>query len=276
VVEIGKFNRLQVVKTSRFGVYLDGEGLGELLLPNRLVPEGCAPGDWLEVFIYHDSDDRLITTTETPKALVDQCAYLKVAEVNRIGAFMEWGLPKQLLVPFNEQDKPMQAGYSYVVRVFLDEETERLTGSTRLRDFLAERDGHFVPGQSVDLLVCGRTDLGYKVVINNTHLGLLFRDEAFRPVRIGERLPGYIGQLRDDGRIDVTLQRHGAAGLEALTDQVLRDLRQRGGSSIVTDKSTPAEIAHRFGVSKAAYKRALGRLLKQQLIVIEPDKIRLP
>ncbi len=275
MVQIGTFNRLRVIKESRFGVYLDGEGLGELLLPNRLVPENCSIDDQLDVFIYHDSDDRLIATTEKPRIELGQCAYLRVADVNRVGAFMDWGLPKDLLVPFNEQDKPMQAGYSYVVHLFLDQETERLTGSTRLRDFLSEETRQLKPEQAVQLLVCGRTDLGYKVVIDDTYLGLLFRGDAFKPVRIGEQLPGFIKQIRPDGRIDVALQRQGTDAREDLTQQILEELQRNGGQSPLTDKSSPAAISARYNVSKAAYKRALGRLLKADKVTLSPSAVKL-
>jgi hypothetical protein len=272
---IGNRNRLKVSSIARQGVYLDADELGTILLPNRYVPEGLDVDDWVEVFIYHDSEDRLIATTQTPKAMVDDCAYLKVVAVNNVGAFLDWGLAKDLLVPYNEQERPMEEGKSYVVYVYFDEETQRIAASTRLRDFLYEESHDFVPGQEVDLLICNRTDLGYKAVINETYLGLLFKDEVFKPIRIGEKMKGLIKNIREDGHIDLCFQMQGQEARDELSQRILDDLKASGGVSRITDKSAPELITKKFNVSKGAYKRAIGALYKQRLITIEKDKITL-
>ena len=188
-VRIGRRNCLKAIKQVDFGVFLDGGDLGNILLPKRYVPADINYGDELDVFIYRDSEDEVIATTEIPKVSVGQCAYLKVKEVNNVGAFLDWGLPKDLLVPFREQNMPMQENKSYVVHVYLDN-SERIVASTRLNRFLQEKSPYLKPQQEVDLLVSGRTDMGYKVVINDTYLGLIFRDDAFKPLRFGQQLKG--------------------------------------------------------------------------------------
>ncbi|MEN8214595.1 MAG: S1-like domain-containing RNA-binding protein [Pseudomonadota bacterium] len=275
MLNIGKFNRLQVVKSVDFGLYLDGDEAGEILLPSRYVPAGSAPGDWLEVFIYRDSDDRLIATTETPYAMVDQCAWLKVVSVNRIGAFLDWGLPKDLLVPFSEQKKPMQQGRSYVVYLYLDGETERIAASSKLRDHLSEKSFYFKPRQPVELLIANRTDMGYQAVVNDTHLGLIYDNEVYQPLRIGQRLQGYIKQIRPDHKIDLALQLDDQQTRDTLESRILDYLQSHDGISKVTDSSPPEVIYKLFGVSKKKYKKALGGLYKKKLILIGKQKITL-
>ena len=275
MAEIGKFNKLQVVKEVDFGVYLDGGDHDTILLPQRYVPEGCEIGDWVDVFLYFDSEDLLIATTETPKVQVGRCEMLKVVDINNAGAFMDWGLPKDLLVPYSEQHKPMEVGYSYVVYVFHDQETDRIAASTRLQDHLAEESVWIKPRQSVDLLIAGRTDLGYKAVINNQYLGLIFRGDAFRPLKIGERLPGFVKDIRPDGKIDLLISQATLQGDHDLGEQIIEKLRVAGGVSNLTDKSDPDEIYRQFKVSKKKYKQALGTLYKSRRIIIEPGQIRL-
>ncbi len=276
MLEIGRINTLQVYKEVTFGLYLDGGEAGEILLPKRYIPEGTRVQDWLDVFIYLDSEDRLIATTETPKVMVDECAYLKVVSVTPVGAFLDWGLPKDLLVPFNEQDRPMVVGRSYVVVVALDDATNRIIASSRLHDYLDEEaDEHISVGQKVDLLVSGRTDLGYKAVINNDYIGLIFSNETFRELRPGTELTGYIKTIRPDGKIDLRIDPGKETVVDTLSETILRHLSNNGGISQLTDKSPPEAIYRSFGVSKANYKRALGRLYKQQKILISADEIRL-
>lgn len=272
---IGNNNRLQVTSIARQGAYLDANELGAVLLPNRYMPENCKVDDVVDVFLYHDSEDRLIATTQKPKAMVDECAYLKVVAVNQVGAFLDWGLAKDLLVPFNEQDKPLEEGRSYVVYIYFDEETQRIAASTRLRDFLYEESHDFVAGQSVDLLIATRTSMGYKAVINGTYLGLIFKDEVFKPIKIGQKMKGLIKGVREDGRIDLCFQLQGQQARDDLSQRILDDLKMMGGESNLTDKSPPELIIKQFDCSKKAYKRALGALYKQKLIVIHPDKITL-
>ncbi len=275
MVEIGAFNQLQVVKQVDFGVYLDGGELDTILLPRRYVPEGCEIGDWLDVFLYFDSDDLLIATTEKPKVQVGDCEMLTVVDINHAGAFMDWGLPKDLLVPYNEQQKPMEVGYSYVVHVFHDQNSDRIAASTKLNHHLDEETVWLKPRQQVNLLIAGRTDLGYKAVIDNKYLGLIFRADAFRPLKIGERLPGFVKNIRVDGKIDLVISQSTLQGDHDLGEQIIRHLQEMGGESQVSDKSDPEEIYRLFKVSKKKYKQALGTLYKSKRILIEPGKVKL-
>ena len=273
MVYIGRKNRLRVVKTVAFGVYLDGGASGEILLPKRDVPDGCKAGDWLHVFVYNDSDDRLIATRETPAAMVGECAYLKVRQQNDVGTFLDWGLSKDLLVPFNEQAWPMHQGRSYVVYVYLDTETNRIAASTKYNRHLSEDGSGFAPGDEVKLMIAATTELGYKAVINNSHLGLIFKADVFQPLKFGQRLRGYIKSIRDDGKIDLTLQPPSAEVIDQLEGAILDYLHRHDGVSPITDKSPPGVIYKTFKASKANYKRALGRLYKKRRISIEKYRI---
>lgn len=275
MLRIGQKNRLTVTKKSDFGIFLDGGKFGNILLPKRYVTESMRIGDTLDVFIYLDSDDCIIATTETPKVMVGECALLEVKEVNQVGAFLDWGLLKDLLVPYSEQHKPMEAGRSYVVCVYLDNKTQRITASSRLNHHLEERASGLKTGQAVDIQICGRSDLGYKAVINHTHLGLVFRDDAFRTLVYGEKLKGYIKSIRQDRKIDISLQSQARDSKEDLAEKILADLQRRGGTSYLTDKSEPDDIHKAFNVSKGNYKNALSLLYKQRKILIEKDKITL-
>ena len=275
MAQVGKFNKLQVVKEVDFGVYLDGGELDTILLPKRYVPKDCEIGDWVDVFLYFDSEDLLIATTETPKVQVGQCELLKVIDINNAGAFMDWGLPKDLLVPYSEQHKPMEVGYSYVVYVFYDHDSDRIAASTRLQDHLAEESVWVKPKQAVNLLIAGRTDLGYKAVIDNRYLGLIFRGDAFRPLKIGERVAGFIKSIRPDGKIDLLISQATLQGDHALGEDIIRNLKTSGGVSLLTDKSDPDDIYRTFKVSKKKYKQALGTLYKSKRILLAPDKITL-
>jgi len=275
MLQIGKLNRLTLIKKTDFGMFLDGGKYGNILLPKRYVTEQMRIGDAIEVFIYLDSDDCIIATTERPKVMVGECAYLQVKEVNAVGAFLDWGLLKDLLVPYGEQHKPMEVGRSYVVCVYLDAHSQRITASSRLSRHLEERASGMRVGQAVDLLICGKSDMGYKAVVNHTHLGLLFRDDAFRPLSYGEQVKGFIKNIRPDHKIDVSLQARGRDSRDDLADKVLADLQRNGGVSYLTDKSAPEDIYQRFNVSKGNYKNALSLLYKQRKILIDADKITL-
>jgi|TARA_B110000971_G_C19969752_1_gene481963 hypothetical protein len=275
MVQVGRFNKLEVVKEVDFGVYLDGGELGTILLPQRYMPEDCELGDWVDVFLYFDSEDLLIATTEKPRVEVGRCEMLKVIDINNAGAFMDWGLPKDLLVPYSEQLKPMEVGYSYVVYVFHDQDSDRIAASTRLQDYLAEESVWVKPRQAVDLLIAGRTDLGYKAVINDQYLGLIFRDDAFRPLKVGERLPGFIKGIRSDGKIDLVISQGTLQGDHDLGEQIIENLRASGGVSTLTDKSDPGEIYRAFKVSKKKYKQALGSLYRSKRILLSAEKIQL-
>ena len=275
MVEIGKINNLQVVKSLEHGIYLDGEELGEILMPSRYVPENCEVGNSLDVFIYLDSADLLIATTETPYVMVDECAYLKVVDVNPAGAFLDWGLPKDLLVPYGEQISPLKIGQSYTVLAYLDENTNRIAATQKLDSHLSEEAQYFKPEQAVDLLIFGKTELGYKAVINNTHIGLIYKNEVFQTLSHGEKLKGFIKTIREDRKIDLCLQLSGKDARDDLNTRILNHLRKNDGESTLTDKSSPDDIYQCFSVSKKNYKKAIGMLYKKRLIRIEEDKITL-
>lgn len=272
-IEIGKFNKLEVVKVTEQGLYLDAHEEGAVLLPNRYVPDDLELGDQIDVFLYFDSDDLLIATTETPKAEVGSCALLKVIDTNRVGAFLDWGLSKDLLVPFSEQQHPMRLGQSYVVYVLHDQASNRILASSKLSRYLDEESPWLKPRQAVDLMICDKTALGYKAIINNTCLGLIFHGDAFRPLAMGERLPGFIKGIRADAKIDLIISQRSAQGDNQLENQILDYLKTQGGEGGLTDKSAPDAIYSEFKVSKKKYKNALGALYKKKQILIYADKI---
>jgi predicted RNA-binding protein (virulence factor B family) len=274
-MELGTTNRMKVVKKLDFGMYLDGKDLGEILLPTRYIPDDCKVDDEIEVFLYKDSEDRLIATTLTPYAMVNECAHLKVVDVNKVGAFMDWGLPKDLFVPHSEQNGRMEIGRSYVVNLYIDDIDDRITATAKLDGWLSEEGVYFKPQQPVDLLICGRTELGYKAVVNHTHLGLIYENEVFQELKYGQRISGYIKAIRDDKKIDLSLQLPAKDTRDKLMETIITHLKSNNKVSTITDKSIPDVIYQEFGVSKKNYKKALGRLYKQKLILIEKDKITL-
>lgn len=274
-VSLGQYNLLRVIKKVDFGLYLDGGKYGDILLPRQYADANTAIGDSIEVFIHLDSEDRIVATTLKPKAVVGECAYLKVVQVNHIGAFMDWGLPKDLLVPFNQQQKPMQKGYSYAVYVYVDESTDRIAASSRLEDFIGDAPDQLRPDQAVELMIYAKSDLGFKAVIDGRYLGQLFENEVFRPLHYGEKLTGFIKRVRTDGKIDLILQQATSLTRSSLAESILKHLSDNNGVSTLTDKSPPDRIYSTFGVSKAAYKKALGTLYKSRQIKIEKHQITL-
>ena len=272
---LGHYNKLRIIKRADIGVFLDGDQYGDILLPRKYAPESMRIGDEVEIFLYNDSEDRIIATTLKPKAQVGECAYLKVVSTSRFGAFLDWGLPKDLLVPFSEQQKPMEKGYSYTVYLFVDEETQRIAASTKLEQHLSVDVSSFKPRQEVDLLIYGKSDLGFKAVINGSHLGQLFEGETFQRLHFGEQLKGYIRQVRADGKIDLMLQLPSELTRDDLGNAIIEHLRKNDGVSTLTDKSPPDDIYQVFGVSKASYKKALGQLCRQRTIMIEKHQISL-
>ena len=272
---IGLLNELEIVKEVDFGLYLDGGAQGEILLPKRYVPENCKVGDQIEVFIYLDSEDRLIATTETPLAMVGDFALLKVVSTTPVGAFMEWGLQKDLLVPFREQQFPMEEGRNYLIFVYVDDETQRIVGSSKLDKFVDNLPVDYEAGEEVDLIVAGKTDLGYKAIIDNSHWGLIFKNEVFQPLKTGDRLKGYIKNVRPDEKIDLVLQKPGYEKIDSIAQGVLDKLKEAGNFLPVNDKTDPNEISKLFGISKKNFKKAIGSLYKQRLISIETEGIRL-
>lgn len=272
-MELGTLNRMRVVKKLDFGIYLDGKDLGEILLPTRYIPDNCNIDDEIEVFLYKDSEDRLIATTLKPDAMVNECAHLKVVDVNKVGAFMEWGLPKDLFVPHSEQNGRMEVGRSYVVNLYIDDMDDRITATAKLDGWLSEESIYFKPQQPVDLLIYGRTELGYKAIINHTHLGLIFENEVFQTLKYGQRVAGFIKAIREDKKIDLTLQLPAKDTLDDLMNKIIAHLKQNNQVSTITDKSIPDVIYQEFGVSKKNYKKALGRLYKLKLILIKKETI---
>lgn len=272
---IGRYNSLQVVKHTDFGLYLDGGADGEILLPKRYIPKDTPSDveDWLNVFIYLDSDDKLIATTEKPKVQVGEFASLKVLEINSIGIFLDWGLSKDLLLPYSEEKRSLEAGQYCVVHVYLDKHTRRITATARLDRYLDVRPAAYQMGQAVDLLVAEATDMGFKAIINNQHWGLIHKNEVFKFLRSGMREKGFIKELRADGKISLSLQPVGQEAANSLHEKILQQLQDNGGTLAVSDKSPPEVISSLFGVSKGNFKKAIGALYKQGQIVIHADRI---
>lgn len=273
-VDVGRFARLEVTRLEEIGARLDAGSMGELLLPARFVPAGCKPGDLVMVFVSLDSEDRPIATTETPKAQVNECAWLKAVSVSDVGAFLDWGLAKDLFVPFSEQRVPMQVGQSYLVYIYEDN-TGRLAATTKLNRFIKDRAQGLSERQEVSLLIADRTDLGTKAIINHEFWGLLYQDQLFKSVRKGQRLQGYVQRIRPDGKIELSLYEPGYGKVSDFAESVLDALRKNDGYLPLTDKSPPDAIYKMFNVSKSVFKQAVGALYKKHLIVIEKEGIRL-
>ena len=272
---IGKFNPLKVVAINNNGAYLDGGNLGEILLPNRYLPDDVTINASINVFLYLDSADRLVATTTSPLAQVEQFASLKVAQVNKIGAFLDWGLPKDLLVPYNQQHTKMEVGKYYLVRVFLDQKTDRIVASSKLDKFIDIWPADYQAGDKVNLIIAGKTDLGYKAIINDLHWGLLYDNEIFQHLRTGKKIPGFIRQVREDGRLDLILTRGGKNTVNDFSEKLLTHIADRGGVISLHDKSSPETIKNALGVSKKTFKATVGNLLKNKKIVIIPGGIKL-
>jgi len=274
MAEVGQFNTLKVVKEVPFGVYLDGAEWGEVLLPSKFVPQGAKVGDELEVFLYFDSEDQIIATTQRPRATMGSFAYLEVIDINRVGAFLDWGLDKDLLVPQPEQRRPMEKGKSYIVYVKHDGEG-RIVASSKIDRFLDKWRTRLMPGEEVSLLIAETSDLGNKVIINDSHWGLIHSSDIFQQLRYGKRMRGYVKQVREDGKIDVVLSKTGTDKISELARRILSELHKRGGFLPLHDKSAVDEIKRAFGESKKSFKSAIGHLYKQNLITIESNGVRL-
>ena len=275
MAQIGKINRLKVLRKVSIGVYLDGDTLGDLLVPNRYVPEGIKEGDELEVFIYLDSEDRLIATTEHPYAHVGDFALLKVVAVTKVGAFLDWGLPKDLLVPFSEQQQKMEVGNHYLVYVYLDDNTKRIVASAKIDKFVDNLPPEYKPGEEVQLVVAARTDIGYKAIINGIHSGMLYHNQVYSNLTVGQKMKGFIQKVRDDDKIDLLLEKPGYEKIDDLSQVVLNQLNAQGGFIALTDKSDPDEIARILGMSKKNFKKAIGGLYRKRLIDILENGIKL-
>ena len=276
MIKVGTYNKLPIVKQVDFGMYLDGGyDFGEILLPKRYVTEDMHVGKNINVFLYYDSEDRLIATTQTTKAEVNKFASLKVVDVNKAGAFLDWGLPKDLLVPYNQQVIPMKEGFGYVVYVYQDEISERLVASSKLDRFLDKEPPLYSVGDKVDLLIADKTDIGFKAIINDKHWGVLFPSEVFGEMGIGKKCKGYIKQVRDDGKIDLGLTQVGYAKVDALAERILQTMKAHQGYLQLSDKSTPDQIAKILKMSKSNFKKSIGQLYRKGLIVIEDKGIRI-
>ena len=275
MLRIGQYNTLCVTKFVDYGLYLDDTEGGEILLPKRYIPQDASVGDKLDVFIYVDSDDTLIATTEKPYACVGEAVYLKVSAVNKVGAFVDWGLPKEVLVPFAEQHKKMQVGRSYIVYLYLDKYADRIVASSKINKFIKDEADGYEENQSVNLLIAGKTELGYKAIINNKHFGVLYESDVFQNLKYGQKVKGYIKNIRPDKKIDLTLQLQNKNTRDDLSNSILNHLKENNGESFLTDKSKPEDIYKQYSVSKSNYKKALGGLYKNKLIVIHKDKIQL-
>ncbi|NDW12499.1 GntR family transcriptional regulator [Bacteroides sp. 214] len=273
-IELGRYNTLKVVKEVDFGMYLDGDEQGEILLPSRYVPEDCKVGDTLDVFLYLDSEERLIATTLHPDVQVGEFALLEVAWVNQHGAFMDWGLMKDLFVPFSEQKAKMQPGGRYMIHAHLDDESYRIVASAKVERYLSKEQPTYKQGEEVEILVWQRTDLGYKVIVENQFAGLVYANECYEEIEPGEKRKAYIKQIREDGKIDINLQKAGYERVEDFSKTLYDLLKERGGYCSLNDKSDADLIYQVFGVSKKTFKKAIGALYRQQLISIEPDGIR--
>lgn len=275
MVEVGRVNKLSISRSCDFGLIFDGQELGEILMPKRYITGGMKPGDRLEVFVFRDSEDRLTATTQRPRAQVGEFALLRCKEVAKIGAFVDWGLPKDLFVPFREQRIKMRQGESYLIHVYYDKASGRIVGSSKLDKYLQGSKRFYKQGEEVDLMVWQKSDLGYKFIINNERWGMVFQNEVFQSLERGRRMKGYIKQVRPDGRIDLCLQKPGYERVTRLTDVILNHLKKNDGFMPITAKTPPREISALFGVSKKTYKNAIGALYKKRLISVEEDGVRL-
>jgi len=269
MTEIGRLNTLRVTRKLGNGVTLDGGAAGEIFLSNKSVPEPCSPGDTVEVFVYVNKAKGLQATTQRPYAIVGQLARLRVVANSSAGTYLDWGLPKDLLVPLREQQVKMEVGRDYVVFVFLDEDTQSIAASSKLEKFIDRSYPEYTVGEEVELFVCDRTELGYRAAVNDAHWGLLYENEVFQELRIGQRLKGYIKAVRDDAKIDLSLQPAGYQKVDGVARGILRKMADLGGRAAVTGKSPPEEIYALFGVSKKTFKMAIGALYKKRLITID-------
>ena len=274
MIEVGKYNELEVVKQMDFGIYLRKDDV-EVLMPTKWVPKGTAIGDVMDVFVYRDSDDRLIATTMQPYAISGEFAFLEVREVNSIGAFLDWGMEKDLLVPFSEQPVKMIPNRSYVVFVYTDEKTNRMVASAKLNKFIERDDIDLQANDIVDLLIYSETDKGLNAIVNNMYVGLIYKNEIFDQVRVGDKLKGYVKQVREDNKIDLSLQKAGFELVDDVKWRILNLMKETNGFLPLNDNSTPEEIKAGLQISKKAFKKAVGALYKERLIKLTDKGVEL-
>lgn len=274
-IHLGQKNKLKAAWKVDFGMYLEGDEEGKILLPTRYVPEGLEVGEEVEVFVYLDNEERRIATTLDPKAMVGDFAHLECTWVNEYGAFLDWGLMKDLFCPFREQKMRMTKGNSYIVHVHIDEESYRIMATAKVERYLTPVDESIKVGDKVSLLIWQKTDLGFKCIIENKYAGLIYDKQIFRQLHTGDRVEGYISNIREDGKIDVELQKHGREHTEDFAATLLKYLQYSGGRCHLGDKSDAEDIKNQFHVSKKTFKRAIGDLYKRRLITITDNGIEL-
>lgn len=272
-MKLGDYNVMTIVKRVDFGLYLDGGKEGEILLPQRYVTKDMEIGDDVEVFIYLDQDERPVATTEHPIAKVGDFAFLQVAWINEYGAFLNWGLMKDLFCPFREQKMRMEKDKGYIVHIHIDDESYRIMASAKVEHYFSEEQPEYESGDEVNLLIWQKTELGFKVIIDNKYPGLIYRDQIFREIHTGDQMKGYIMTVRQDGKIDVSLQQQGRKQVLDFSETLLEYLHEHDGKCNLGDKSDADDIYARFGVSKKVYKRAVGDLYKRHLIEVSPLSI---
>jgi len=276
MIEQGQEIELKIAKRATFGLFLADESGEEVLLPNKYCAEEMKPGDTTRVFVYKDSEGKKVATTLTPKIYIHEFALLKVSAVTGVGAFLDWGLEKELMVPFREQKQKMEVGRWYIVYLDLDKKSDRLYASNRVERFLQNDQISVKEGDEVALVVLQKTDLGYSVILNHAHKGLIFDNEIFQEIRVGDRLKGYVKKIRDDQKIDISIQPIGFRNVnDSNSELIYKTLVENDGFLTVTDKSSPDEIYTQFGISKKAFKKSLGTLYKQKKVDIQPDGIKL-
>ncbi|WP_070963386.1 CvfB family protein [Vibrio sonorensis] len=275
MINVGRINHLEIVKRADFGVFLDAGDYGMTLLPNRFVPDNVDIGDSLDVFLYFDSENELVATTETPVAQVGEWGMMKIEGINNTGAFANWGVKgKDLLIPFSEQRGRLSAGQNILVYVYTDRASGRIVGTTKFNKLLDKTPANYTKNQQVDLLIAERSDLGFKAIINGQHWGMIFPSDVFGKLFVGKSLKGYIKNIREDGKIDLSLQKVGVAKMDDLSVKILETLEKKGGFLPLNDKSSPEEIFAVFRTSKGTFKKSIGGLYKQGKITIEKDGIR--
>lgn len=276
MIEQGKEIELKVIKRATFGLFLGDESGEEVLLPNKYCSEKLTPGDLIKVFVYRDSEGKKVATTLTPKIFLHEFALLQVSAVTGVGAFLDWGLEKELMVPFREQKQNMEVGRWYIVFLDLDKKSDRLYASNRLERFLQNDQITVKEGEEVSLVIQQKTDLGFSVIINHSHKGLIFDNEIFQEIRVGDRLKGYVKNIREDRKIDISLQALGFRNFnDSNSELIYLKLKESDGFLPLSDKSSPEEIYTQFGISKKAFKKSLGALYKKRLVAIQAEGIKL-
>lgn len=274
-IKIGRYNTLRVVRAVDFGVYLDGGDKGDILMPKRYVSENIHIGDDVDVFVYLDSEDRLVATTETPLAQVGEFAFLRVKTVTQFGAFLDWGLTKDLLVPYKEQRDRMCVDKSYIVYLYVDENSNRIAASEKINKYLDNIAPKYNQGDEVDILISDKTPMGYKAIINNCHSGLIYNNEMYERLEIGEHRKAYIKQVREDDKIDLSLQRIGYDKVDDLKSTIIKRLKEHNGKMPIGDHTDPETIRFMFGCSKKTFKMTIGTMYREQIISIDSDGITL-